>query len=355
MEAEPVRFFVERAMDLLDAARAKIAGMIGCDAAGLVFVPNATTGVATVLSNAGLGEGDEVLVTSQEYPACVHNVMRWCERTGARMVTAELPLPVEGEEQVIETIMRGVTSRTRVALISHTTSPGGVVLPVARLVHELDARGVDTIVDGAHGIGFVPVDMRSIGAAWYTTNCHKWLCAPKGSAVAYVREDKRETMRPFVLSNFATSGIAGRAKLQVEFDYVGTSDVTAWLAAGDAVEIIARMVSGGWEAIMRRNHELAMAGRDAVCRRLGAAPIVPDSMCGSMAVIPLPARQVAAPTRYHDALQDSLIDRHGIQVPVYRVGQHGPRVVRICAQLYNSIAQYEYLASALEEELARER
>lgn len=355
MESEPVRFFVERAMDLLDGARAKIADMMRCDAAGLVFVPNATTAVATILDCAGLKPGDEVLVTSQEYPACRHNVARCCDRAGAGVVTAVIPMPVVDEEQIVSAIMGAVTPRTRIALISHTTSTGAIVMPIARLVRELAARGVDTIVDGAHGVGFVPLDVAGIGAAWYTTNCHKWLCAPKGAAVLHVREDKREGLRPLVLSNFAPTGITGRGKMQVEFDYVGTSDVTAWVAAGDAVEIVPRIVGVGWDEIMRRNRALAMEGRDVIRRVLGAEVIVPDRMCGSMGLIPLPPSKsaVGKPVRYQDALQDVLVDRHGIQVPVYRIGGDGPRVVRISAQVYNAIGQYEYLAAALAEELKR--
>ena len=355
MEAEPVRYFVELAMDLLDTSRAKIARMIKCDPAGLVFVPNATTAVATILDCAGLRHGDEVLVTSQEYPACRHNVARLCERAGARVITAVIPMPVVDEEQIVSSIMSALTPRTRLALISHTTSTGAIILPVARLVRELADRGVDTIVDGAHGVGFIPLDVASIGAAWYTTNCHKWLCAPKGAAVLHVREDKRERMHPLVLSNFAPSGIAGRGKLQVEFDYVGTSDVTAWIAAGDAVDIMAKIVPGGWNEIMRRNHTLAMDGRDVIRRALEAEVIVPDHMCGSMALIPLPPAKddVDKPVRYQDALQDVLVDRHRIQVPVYRIGERGQRVVRISAQVYNAIGQYAFLAEALGEELKR--
>lgn len=362
LEAEPVRFFVELEMDLLDRARSALAPMLRADPADLVFTTNATTAVATILESTSLSLGDEILLTSQEYAACRHNVERWCVRRGVTISHAPLPLPMESEDHAFDAVMRAVTPRTRLALISHVTSPGGMVLPAERIARALGEHGIDTLIDGAHGIGLLQLDVPGLGCAWYTTNCHKWLCAPKGAALLWARPDKQEALRPLVLSNFAHSGLPDRRKLHVEFDYTGTSDPTAWIAAGDAVDILAGLAPGGWDEIMSRNRALALRGRDVICRALGRSPIVPDSMTSAMAIIPLPphppasaARLAARPTRYTDALQDALISRHHIQVPVHAIGPGGPRVVRISAHLYNSPEQYEYLAEALVEELDRER
>lgn len=362
MERELVRFFVEDLEGALDGARKRLGDFVGCRPKSLAFVPNATTGVATVLDNVELDAGEEILVPRHEYPACLHNVQRKAAEWGARIVVAELPFPVSGPDEIVDAIMARVTDRTRLALVSHVTSSTGMVLPIKRIVSELSARGVETIVDGAHAPGFMALDIHDIGAAWYTANCHKWICSPKGSALLHVRDDKREGFRPLVLSNHAWEERPERDKFLIEFDYVGTNDQTAPLTIPDALDVMGAMLPGGWPAVWQHNRATVLRARDVLCHRLGTPPPVPDEMMGCLATVLLPAhppelaaRLSARPTRHHDALQDALIDRHGIQVPIWSVPGTNKRFVRVSAQLYNSDEQYAYLAEALVEELERER
>lgn len=360
MEAELVRFFIEESEGALDRVRERLGAFVGCDPTSIAPVTNATTGVATVLANLDLGPGDELLVTSIEYPACLNNLQDLAARTGATVAIAPLAFPVTGEDEMVEAIVSAVTGRTKVALVSHITSATATILPIARIVGELRARGVETIVDGAHAPGFVEVDIDAIGAGWYTANCHKWLCAPKGAAFLHVRADLQEGFRPLVLSNHANEERADRSKFLVEFDYVGTSDQTPFLTIGDALDGGVGSLVDGWPEVMARNRALALRARDVLCERLGTPTCVPDAMLGAMATVLLPAheperaeRLAARPTRHHDALQDALMDRHSIEVPVW--SHEGWRFVRLSAQLYNSIEQYRYLAEALLVELERER
>jgi len=371
MERELIRFFTQELEGRMDAARAALAGLVGCGANELAFLPNATTGVATVLANRTFEAGDEILVNTHEYPACLNNTDWIAERTGARVVRCELPFPVAGEDEIVERVLAGVTDRTRLCLISHITSPTALVLPIGRIVRELEARGVDTVVDGAHAPGAIDVKLSEIKPAYYTANCHKWVCSPKGSAMLYVREDRRAGFRPLVLSNSA-NGKAGRDQFLVDFDYIGTSDYTAMLCIPEAIRVMAELVGDEgseverWGAIREHNHNLAMAGRDLICERLGIEITAPDEMNGPLSSVILPAHEPdrwerlrERPSRYHDALQDALVERHGIQVPVWphRFAEGGAehRILRISAQLYNSLEQYAFLAEAVAEELERER
>ena len=371
MEAEPVRFFVEDFVPLMDEARRALAAFVHCPWHALAPVPNATTAVATVVENlvesGRLAPGDEILTNDHEYPACQNNLRRAAARTGARVVTAPIPFPCPSPQVAAQAYLSRASSRTRLALISHVTSPTGLVMPVSHIVKELEEAGVMTLVDGAHAPGMVAdLNIDALRPSFYTANCHKWLCTPKGSAFLYVRPDlidEDHPFRPLVLSNNAERPRPGRAHFLTEFEYAGTSDYTAFLTIPDALRALADLVPGGWPALMRANHELCLLGRDTICRALGVAPPAPDAMIGSVATIILPphdnparsARLRARPSRYHDALQDALLDRWSIQVPVWGLGGRDDRFVRIAAQRYNSPAQYEYLAQALCEELARER
>jgi isopenicillin-N epimerase len=370
IEAEPIRFFVEFCEPMLDAARLRLAELVGCDAEGIALVPNATAGVNTVLASMQFEAGDELLTNSHEYNACNNALVRWGGVKGARVVSARVPFPVRDEGEVIDAIMGSVTSRTKLAMISHVTSPTGLVMPVRELTKALQARGVRVLIDGAHAPGMVPLNLAEIGAEYYTGNLHKWLCTPKGCAFVHVREDVRGEVRPLIVSHGANAERAGRSRFRLEFDYVGTFDVSAYLCIPPAEEFLSGLVEGGLSGLMRHNRENALSARRVLCAALGAREAAPASMIGALAAVELPSPPggVILPSvrGYHDRLWDELIERHGIQVPImpfppkelgatYGPGNPQTRVVRVAMQAYNAMGQVEYLGRCLVEELGREK
>ena len=350
MEREPVRFFVRELEPLLDDTRRTLAGFLGADAEGLAIVPNATAGVNAVLRSLDLDKLDELLVTNHEYNACRNTLDYVAGLAGAKIVVAEIPFPIDSPETVIERVLEKVTDRTRLLLIDHITSQTALILPIERLVRELASRGIDTLVDGAHAAGFLPLDLRAIGAAYYTGNLHKWVCAPKGAAFLYVRENRRLGLRPIAISHGANAARTDRSRYQLEFDWTGTFDPTAWLSVPAALEFMD--AQGGWPEVMQRNGALALVARDLLCNALGINPPAPDAMLGAMASIPLPdGTQATAPSLYGDPLQDKLLYDYAIEVPLVPWPHPPKRILRISAQLYNELGDYERLAAALRREL----
>ncbi len=342
MEANPVRFLAREAEGLLDEVRAALARFVGARAEDLVFVHNATTGVNAVVRSLSLQPGDELLTTSHVYNAC-HNVLRAAaDRAGAHVVVAEVPCPLDGPDVVVERMLDAVTPRTRLALIDHLTSPTALVFPVERLVPALEQMGVPVLVDGAHSPGHVPLDLTALGASYFTGNLHKWVCAPKGSAFLHARADRQAGLRPAVISHGANAPRVDKPRFQLEFDWVGTVDPTAWLAVGTALEV-GEALPGGWAGLMARNHALALEGRRLLLAALGTPPIAPDDMLGAMASVLLPG-PLPAPALV-DPLHLELASRHHIEVPVFPFGPH--RILRISAQRYNSAQEYEMLARLL--------
>ncbi len=355
LQREPVRFMVDELEPLLDDARVQSAAFVGCPADDFAFVLNATSGVDTVIRSLRFNPGDEILTNPHEYNAC-QNVLRWAEQQwGLVLVSAPVPFPIRSADQAVDAVLARSTPRTRLALISHITSPTALVLPVERLVAGLSARGIDTLIDGAHAPGMLPLDVAALNPTYYTGNFHKWACSPPGSAFLYVRRDRQPLIRPLVISHGANSKRTDRSRFRLEFDWAGTADPSAWLCVPHAIRFMAGLFADGWAGVRRHNNALARAARDLLCRELGAEPPAPDDMLGSMACVRLPDRtapEAAQPTRYHDPLQDRLIGNHGIQVPIVPFPGPPTRYVRVSAQAYNSIEQYRYLARALKAETA---
>jgi isopenicillin-N epimerase len=355
MEAEPVRFLGREVDDRLDVARAGLAAFVGADPDDLAFVANATGGVNAVLRSLRLAPGDELLTTDHAYQACRNTLDFVAERSGARVVAVTLPFPVAAPEAIVDAVLAGATPRTRLALLDHITSPTALVLPIERLVAALAARGIETLVDGAHAPGMVPLDLRALGAAYYSANCHKWLCTPKGSAFLWVRRDRQADVHPLTISHGAKGERAGRSRFRLEFDWTGTQDPTAWLTVPTAIEYLAGLVPGGWPALMARNRALALAARRLLCDAVGTAPACPDAMIGSIASVVLPDnRTVETGWRVRDPLQGRLFEAWGIEVPIMRWPAPPRRLVRVSAQLYNRLPQYARLAEALRKELGAE-
>ena len=354
LEDEPVRFLSGDLPGLLDGARAAVARFLGADPEGLAFVPNATTGVNTVVQSLRFEPGDEILTNDHEYNATINALRAVAGRDGARVVVARIPFPINGPDEACDAILAAVTERTRLVLVSQVTSPTALILPVAELVAELDRRGVDTLVDGAHAPGMIPLDVGRLGAAYWTGNGHKWLCGPKGTGMLWVRADRRERIHPLVVSHGANAELGDRTRFRHEFDWVGTADPTGYLALPAAIDWMAAVggADGGWPAVMAANHALTIEGRDLVADALGIASPAPDSMLGSMAALPLPdSLDDAGATALGDALEveDRIqVPVGGWPVPAARAsGAPGAVLLRISAQRYNEPADYERLAEAL--------
>jgi isopenicillin-N epimerase len=356
MEHEPVLFMDRRLERLLDEARAQLAEFVGADPEDIAFVPNATAGVNTVMRSVGLGPGDEILTTDHEYNACLNAARHAAQVSGARLVVARVPFPVQSPAQVQDAILEAVTPRTRLALISYVTSATALIFPIREIVAELERRGIDTLVDGAHAVGMVPVSLRDLGGTYFAGNCYKWLCGAKGSGFLYARRDRQRDLRPLVISHGANSPRTDRSRFLLEFDWTGTVDPTAYLAIPAAIRYLGSLRPGGWPEIMESNRRLCHEARDTLGRDLGLSPSGPEEMLGSMATFVLgPAGEPSASgnTAPRDPLQDQLFDRFRIEVPVWSwpreatQGRQRLRMLRISCALYNRPEDYHELAVAL--------
>lgn len=286
-----------------------------------------------------LESGQGVLTTNLTYPACRHALDWVCERAGAEVQVADIPLPVVEPQQLVEAVLARVTPTTKLALLDHVTSSTGLVFPIHELVRALEERGVPTLVDGAHAPGMLALNLQELRPAYYTGNCHKWLCAPKGAAFLWVREDLHSEVVPNVISH-GLHGLRKDRLLHDRFDWVGTDDPTAFLCVPRCLDFLGGLLPGGWPALREANHRLVVQGRKLLLTALGSEPLCPDSMLGSLASMRIDGPKPEG----WDPLQRRLLEEHDIEVQV----TYGPfRILRISAQIYNDTSEYERLANAL--------
>jgi isopenicillin-N epimerase len=333
LERNPTGFLVRQLPDLLADVRAKLAAFLGADPAGLVFIDNATAGMQTVIGQLELGPGDEVVTTDHAYVPVLTQLHQVAAATGAKIRVAQVPVTAAGTSEVVDAIMAETTGQTKYVVIDHVASCSGMVFPVGQIVALCRPRGIGVVIDGAHAAGLLPVDLDGIGADFWVGNLHKWLCAPKASAVLYAAPQWRDGLRPLVASHRFDDGF------QAAFDWTGTHDPSSLLAATAAMAFFEKV---GWPAVWEHNNDLAVRGAELVAGRLGTAAPGGDGLTAAMRLIQLPE-----PLGEFDAreIERGLLDDYKVVVPITYHG--GWQWLRVSAQLYNTIDDYERLASAL--------
>lgn len=310
LERQPVEFLGRRLTGLMAEARARLAAYLGVAADSVVFFSNPTTAMNMVARNLALRPGDEILTTDHEYGAMDRTWRYWCARTGARYIRRPIPLPVTSHAEFVDHFWAGVTERTRAIFLSHLTSPTALIFPVAEICRRARAAGLLTLVDGAHAPGQLELNLADMGADIYAGACHKWLCAPKGSAFLYARPEVQGWLEPLVVSWGWESETPSGASFVDHHEWQGTRDMAAFLATSAA---IAFQAGHDWPRVRAECHVLALETRRRIGALTGLPAICPDSSewLGQMIAARLPAVD-------GDALKTALYERYRIEAPVVR-------------------------------------
>ena len=348
MERNPVEFLGRRSAALLRSAREALGGFVGARADDLVFVPNATTAVNVVARSLDLQPGDEVLATDHEYGACDATWQRECELRGAIYRRAPVPLPFD-RGRFVEHVLAHAGARTRLVFASHVTSTTALVFPVADLCAAARARGLPTLIDGAHAPGQIDLQLDDLGADFYAANLHKWVCAPKGCGFLHAQPRHHARLHAPVTSWGYAEGSGGHSgfdaylgtsTLERRLQWQGTRDPSAWLAVPAAIDFHRTHLG---PAVRARGHAMAVALLQRVAARTGLTPIAPDADFALMVPLQVPADDP-------DALRRRLFEQHRIEVPVTSHG--GRHFVRVSVAGYTIEADLQALEGALRSALA---
>jgi len=348
LERQPVAFLdpTRGLTDWMRDARVAVATEVGAAPDDLVGLTNATTALNIVAQSLDLRPGDEILTTDHEYAALEKTWAYVCRRSGAVVKHVTIPLPLTTEAQFTDTLLAGITERTKVLFLSHITSATSLVFPIARAVAEARARGIISVIDGAHTPGHIPLNLDKLGADYYAGNCHKWMMAPKGAGFLHVRRALQARLNPLVISHGWTEdanqpdakGPFGNSSFIDALEVQGTRDPSAWLAVPAAVAFARQH---DWKSVARDCRALVQD----TAARVSALTGLPGS-CSAEFCAP---QMVSMPVTACDpaVLKQRLLDQFAIEIPCFKWQQH--TIVRVSAQGYNTQGDMDKLVVALTE------
>ena len=346
LESQPVEFLGRDLTENMRVPRVALAAELGTTGDNLVGLTNATLGLNIVAQSLDLQPGDQILTTDHEYSALEKTWAYVARRTGAEIVVVNIPLPLTAEAQFTDTLVAGMTERTRVLFLSHITSPTALLFPIEAAIAEARRRGIWSVIDGAHTPGHIPLDLDALGADFYAGNCHKWMMAPKGSAFLHARPEVQHLLNPLVISHGWTKdskqpgakGAFGNSPFVDELEMQGTRDPSAWLTVPAALDF---RRANGWTGVQEHCQALAQDTARRLGELTGLTPLSSAPFCApQMVAMPIPECDV-------DQLKLDLLARYNIEIPVFK--WQDTCICRLSVQGYNSKPQMDLLLEALTE------
>ena len=339
LESQPVRFIQRELPSLLRDARHRLAEFVGAGQDEVVFVPNPTFAVNALARSLTLGANDQLLTSNHEYGACLNAWRFMQERTGFEIVHQPIELPVTSNESIVEQFWSGVTERTKIIFLSHITSPTALTMPVAEICRRAKQHDIVTIIDGAHVPGQLDIDLQQLDADFYVATCHKWLCAPKGSAFLFAREKQQAKIRPLVVGwgwGQVDRQFDSGCEFVDYFEWLGTHDPSAYLTVPRAIQF---QQDNAWEDVQKRCHSLASHAVDQLSEIGGVRRVHDDQFFQQMGLVELPEGTDVK------AVKLRLADEFRVEVPVF--AWQSRCFVRVSVQAYNTSGDIDQLAAGL--------
>ena len=338
LEAEPVQFIAFDGYQYLADSRAALAKFLNCaDKDDLVYVTNPSFAVNMIAKSFPLEAGDEILATDIEYGACDRTWEYYCKKKGATYRRQKINLPIVNKEQFIEDFFKGCNENTKAIFISHITSATGLILPAAEICAIAKAKGLITIVDGAHVPAHIPLDLSAIQADFYTGACHKWMMAPKGCSFLYAAKAVQPICDPMIVSWGYQAAKPSHSNFLDYHQMIGTRDFSAFLTVATCIEFMAKH---NWKAVGQKCHQMVLDHAPRFFTLFHSKPICPlnSEWIGQMISIPI---QTPDPEK----LQRTLFLDYKIEVPIMRQGNDV--YLRYSINAFNTVEDLDALYNAI--------
>ncbi len=347
--------FMSRQHDLMTEARTVLADYLHTDQSRLAFVTNATMGVNVAAHSlrSYLQPGDEVLTTNHEYGACNHAWQFNTGKAGAHYINHPISLPLSPSndpeeanrlagEAFLEELWAGVTPRTRVIYLSHTTSPTALTFPLEALCKRAREAGILTVIDGAHVPGQRELFLDDIGADFYTGNCHKWMNGPKGTAFLHVRSEVQHLIEPLIVGHGWFPDKVSEKPLVDYVEQFGTRDISGFLTIPAAIDYMAQH---DWPAVRARTHALALNVKRDLEDHFDTESLCPEHFDWFSQLCP-----VRLPDNTDmPKLGGILREQYQIEMPM--INWNGTKLARLSVQIYTSQEELDTFVQAVKTHL----
>ena len=321
----------------LEISRDYLAKYINCHKDDVVFFPNPSTALNTVIRSLALEKDDEILTTNHEYGALDKTWNFICKKTGAKYIRQSIPIPLLSKNDFVKSFKTGITDKTKVIFFSHITSSTGLIFPAKEICKIAKEKNILCIIDGAHVPGHIDLDIKNLNPDIYTGACHKWMCSPKGTAFLYVKKELQEIMEPLVVSWGYKSDTPSHSQFLDYMQWQGTNDISSYLTIPDTIKFLNE---NNWQHISRECKKMNKWARKEINQLLKKEPISSNDFIGQMSSIPINS---------DDILQDQIefYIKYKIQIPFIK--WNDKEFFRISIQAYNSKEDVIKLLEALDD------
>jgi len=338
MESQPVDFIGRQHAVLLKNSREKLGDFLDSKPDNLVYVSNATTALSILAWSIDLKPGDEVLSSNLEYGAMDRMWEIICKQKGAKYVKAKIDLPIENEKIFVQSFMNHINSKTKVLFISMITSSTALFLPINELCKISKSQGIVTIIDGAHVPGHIPIHLDSSPFDFFTGNCHKWMCAPKGTAFLYSKPEVQHLVKPLIISWGKEIDTINNSDFINDFEYLGTRDISGFLSVPKCISFLEVYINA---AARVQVHELLVYAKEGMQTVL-QTPTITDKLEEGLQMY----AQLLPQNVDGKLLKTRLYDDFKIEIPVT---EHLKRqYLRVSVQIYNTKDEIDFFLNRLE-------
>jgi isopenicillin-N epimerase len=315
-----------------ETIRTGLAGLFGCDREEIAITRNASESLETLLMGMDLKSGDEILTTTQDYPRMLTTLRQREKREGLKLKLIQIPIPPKNLEEITAAFEKGITDHTRLILISHQINITGQITPVKAICEMARARGIETIVDGAHSFAQFDFKQKDLGCDYFGTSLHKWLYAPKGTGMLYVKRDRIDKLWPLMAAE------AKQAADIRKFEEIGTHSAAPKLAIGEALLFHNGIGGKRKEARLRYLSRYWMNRLKDVAKIRFNTSFDPKQSC-AIANVQIEGANPEAVTKY-------LFEKHRIfAVPILHEEFQG---IRITPNLYTTLGELDRFCEQME-------
>lgn len=362
-ESNPYLWFTKTYREKLESVRIKLAKFLSCRKEDFVFVDNTSSGANSVFNSIDFRSNSAVVITDIAYGLIVNLAKKMHRLFGSTVHVVEVnvlnlnTLPDKITEAIDYLVQEGYN--VELVCCEHIASCPGILLPVEKVAQACSSRNIPLMVDAAHAIGQININLEELGACgvtYWITDCHKWFFSPKGSAIMWVHKNKQNNVHPVI--DCATIGTKGciteksRSRLtefEYRFLYLGTKDYTPWLSINKALEFVDSM--GGYSYIIDRNRQLAIEAQQSVCEAIQTNTSFTNESTASIANIPLPA--VISNKFIASYLMDTLRDVYNTYVVIYEYPFNSSKYfLRLCLQLFITDEEVDFLTITIKDLLS---